>query len=171
MYRTGDLARRRADGELEYLGRADHQVKLRGFRIELGEIESALTALPGVRQAAAVLREDRPGNRLLAGYAVARPGADLDPDRLRTALARTLPDYAVPATLTVLPALPLGPTGKVDRAALPAPVTTTADDAPLTGAAAAQADLFADIQRLDTPPGRAAAILALGGDTNSSNQQ
>ncbi|WP_143671568.1 non-ribosomal peptide synthetase, partial [Streptomyces sp. wa1071] len=100
MYRTGDLARRRADGELEYLGRADHQVKLRGFRIEPGEIESALTALPGVRQAAAVLREDRPGTRMLAGYAVARPGADLDPDRLRTALARTLPDYAVPATLT-----------------------------------------------------------------------
>ncbi|NEB56929.1 amino acid adenylation domain-containing protein, partial [Streptomyces griseus] len=125
MYRTGDLARRRFDGELEYLGRADHQVKLRGFRIELGEIESALTALPGVRQAAAVLREDRPGSRLLAGYAVPRTGADLDPGRLRTALARTLPDYAVPATVTVLPALPLGPTGKVDRAALPAPATTT----------------------------------------------
>ncbi|WP_435598917.1 amino acid adenylation domain-containing protein [Streptomyces anulatus] len=170
MYRTGDLARRRADGELEYLGRADHQVKLRGFRIELGEIESALTALPGVRQAAAVLREDRPGSRLLAGYAVARPGAELDPDRLRTALARTLPDYAVPATLTVLPALPLGPTGKVDRAALPAPVTTTADDAPLTGAAATLADLFADILRLDTPPGGDDSFFALGGDSISSIQ-
>ncbi|WP_371627472.1 amino acid adenylation domain-containing protein [Streptomyces sp. NBC_01116] len=169
MYRTGDLARRRADGELEYLGRADHQVKLRGFRIELGEIESALTALPGVRQAAAVLREDRPGSRLLAGYAVPRPGDDLDPGQLRTALARTLPDYAVPATVTVLPALPLGPTGKVDRAALPAPATT-ADDAPLTGAAAALADLFADILRLDARPGGDDSFFVLGGDSISSIQ-
>ncbi|MFF8467088.1 non-ribosomal peptide synthetase [Streptomyces griseus] len=170
MYRTGDLARRRFDGELEYLGRADHQVKLRGFRIELGEIESALTALPGVRQAAAVLREDRPGSRLLAGYAVPRTGADLDPGRLRTALARTLPDYAVPATVTVLPALPLGPTGKVDRAALPAPATTTADDAPPTGAAAALAGLFADVLRLDAPPGGDDSFFALGGDSISSIQ-
>ncbi|MFI7892145.1 amino acid adenylation domain-containing protein [Streptomyces sp. CACIS-1.16CA] len=170
MYRTGDLARRRADGELEYLGRADHQVKLRGFRIELGEIESALTALDGVRQAAAVLREDRPGTRLLAAYAVARPGADLDPDRLRTELARTLPDYAVPATLTVLPALPLGPTGKVDRAALPAPVVASADDTPLTGTAATLADLFADVLRLDGPPGGDDSFFALGGDSISSIQ-
>ncbi|RST18361.1 amino acid adenylation domain-containing protein, partial [Streptomyces sp. WAC04770] len=94
MYRTGDLARWRGDGELEYLGRADHQVKLRGFRIELGEIESALTALPGVRQAAAVLREDRPGSRLLAGYVVAKDGTELDPGELREALTRRLPDYA-----------------------------------------------------------------------------
>ncbi|MFE6919305.1 non-ribosomal peptide synthetase, partial [Streptomyces rubiginosohelvolus] len=170
MYRTGDLARRRADGELEYLGRADHQVKLRGFRIELGEIESALTALDGVRQAAAVLREDRPGNRLLAAYAVARPGADLDADRLRTELARTLPDYAVPATLTLLPALPLGPTGKVDRAALPAPVAASADDTPLTGAAATLADLFSDVLRLDGPPGGDDSFFALGGDSISSIQ-
>ncbi|MFG2763717.1 non-ribosomal peptide synthetase [Streptomyces rubiginosohelvolus] len=170
MYRTGDLARRRTDGELEYLGRADHQVKLRGFRIELGEIESALTALDGVLQAAAVLREDRPGNRLLTAYAVARPGADLDPDRLRTELARTLPDYAVPATLTLLPALPLGPTGKVDRAALPAPVVTSADDTPLTGAAATLADLFADVLRLDGPPGGDDSFFALGGDSISSIQ-
>ncbi|MEU5328710.1 non-ribosomal peptide synthetase [Streptomyces parvus] len=170
MYRTGDLARRRADGELEYLGRADHQVKLRGFRIELGEIESALTALDGVGQAAAVLREDRPGNKLLAAYAVARPGADLDPDRLRTELARTLPDHAVPATLTVLPALPLGPTGKVDRAALPAPVVASADDTPLTGVAATLADLFADVLRLDGPPGGDDSFFALGGDSISSIQ-
>ncbi|MFK0132133.1 amino acid adenylation domain-containing protein [Streptomyces rubiginosohelvolus] len=170
MYRTGDLARRRADGELEYLGRADHQVKLRGFRIELGEIESALTALDGVRQAAAVLREDRPGHRLLAAYAVARPGADLDPDRLRTELARTLPDYAVPAALTVLPALPLGPTGKVDRAALPAPVVASADDTPLAGTAATLTDLFADVLRLDGPPGGDDSFFALGGDSISSIQ-
>ncbi|MFJ4823360.1 amino acid adenylation domain-containing protein [Streptomyces bacillaris] len=171
MYRTGDLARWRGDGQLEYLGRADHQVKLRGFRIELGEIESALTALPGVRQAAAVLREDRPGSRLLAGYVVAKDGAELDPGDLREALARRLPDYAVPATLTVLPALPLGPTGKVDRAALPAPVTPAADDgAPLDGPAAELAALFADILRLDGPPGGDDSFFALGGDSISSIQ-
>ncbi|WP_411083389.1 amino acid adenylation domain-containing protein [Streptomyces sp. cmx-18-6] len=172
MYRTGDLARRRGDGELEYLGRADHQVKLRGFRIELGEIESALTALPGVRQAAAALREDRPGSRLLAAYAVARPGTDLDPRELREALARRLPDYAVPATVTVLPALPLGPTGKVDRTALPAPATSSADDddAPLEGAAAALAALFADVLRLERPPGGDDSFFALGGDSISSIQ-
>ncbi|WP_257135226.1 condensation domain-containing protein, partial [Streptomyces sp. wa1063] len=84
--------------------------------------------------------------------------------------ARTLPDYAVPATLTVLPALPLGPTGKVDRAALPAPVTTTVDDAPPTGAAATLADLFADILRLETPPGGDDSFFALGGDSISSIQ-
>ncbi|WP_030297979.1 non-ribosomal peptide synthetase [Streptomyces sp. NRRL F-5681] len=170
MYRTGDLARRNAHGELEYLGRADHQVKLRGFRIELGEIESALTALDGVRQAAAVLREDRPGSKLLAGYVVPRAGADLDPGRLRAALARTLPDYAVPAALTVLPALPLGPTGKVDRTALPAPATAPADDAPLTGHAATLAGLFADVLRLDGPPGGDDSFFTLGGDSISSIQ-
>ncbi|MEW2067867.1 amino acid adenylation domain-containing protein [Streptomyces sp. NPDC007346] len=171
MYRTGDLARLRGDGELEYLGRADHQVKLRGFRIELGEIESALTALPGVRQAAAVLREDRPGSRLLAAYAVAKDGTQLDPGALREALARRLPDYAVPATLTVLPALPLGPTGKVDRAALPAPVTSSDEDTvPLEGAAAELAALFADILRLESPPGGDDSFFALGGDSISSIQ-
>ncbi len=146
-------------------------MKLRGFRIELGEIESALTALPGVRQAAAVLREDRPGSRLLAGYVVAKDGTELDPGELREALARRLPDYAVPATLTVLPALPLGPTGKVDRAALPVPATPAADDgAPLEGAAAELAALFADILRLDGPPGGDDSFFALGGDSISSIQ-
>ncbi|MFJ9977585.1 amino acid adenylation domain-containing protein [Streptomyces cyaneofuscatus] len=170
MYRTGDLARWRGDGQLEYLGRADHQVKLRGFRIELGEIESALAALPGVRQAAAVLREDRPGSRLLAGYAVAKDGTELDPGALREALTHRLPDYAVPATVTVLPALPLGPTGKVDRAALPAPAAPSTDEAPLEGAAAELAVLFADILRLDGPPGGDDSFFALGGDSISSIQ-
>ncbi|MET9398881.1 amino acid adenylation domain-containing protein, partial [Kitasatospora sp. NPDC002965] len=117
MYRTGDLARRTADGLVEYLGRTDDQVKLRGFRIELGEVEAALAALPGVGAAAALVREDTPGNRRLVGYATG--GAD--PAALRRALAGTLPDYLVPAAVVVLPQLPTTANGKLDRAALPAP--------------------------------------------------
>ena len=171
MYRTGDLARRNSDGDLEYLGRADHQVKLRGFRIELGEVESALTALPGVRQAVALLREDRPGRPLLTGYLVPEPGAAPDPAALRAELAEALPDYAVPAVLVELDALPLSPNGKVDRAALPAPAAPATDDsAPLEGVGAALATLFAEVLRLDAPPGAHDSFFALGGDSISSIQ-
>lgn len=132
MYRTGDLACRRADGRLEYHGRADAQVKLRGFRIELGEVEAALAAVPGVA-AAAVRLVVTPAGPVLTGYAVpgtppatasatTAPAAErLTEDALRTALAERLPDYMVPASLVLLDALPLTPSGKVDRAALPAP--------------------------------------------------
>ncbi|MCS0634800.1 amino acid adenylation domain-containing protein [Streptomyces sp. LP05-1] len=171
MYRTGDLARLRTDGELEYLGRVDHQVKLRGFRIELGEIEAALTALPGVRGAAALLRRDRPGTPLLTGYATPAPGARLDPEELRAALARTLPDYAVPAALVVLEALPLSPNGKVDRAALPAPAAPEdAGAAPAEGPAAELAVLFAELLHLDRPVGADESFFSLGGDSITSIQ-
>jgi amino acid adenylation domain-containing protein len=118
LYRTGDLARWRADGSIEYLGRLDHQVKIRGFRIELGEIEAALRQQPGVRDAVAVAREERAGGKQLIAY-VAGAG---DEAVWRAALRARLPEYMVPADFVVLAALPLTPSGKVDRRALPAPV-------------------------------------------------
>ncbi|HEY7485632.1 MAG TPA: amino acid adenylation domain-containing protein [Streptosporangiaceae bacterium] len=119
LYRTGDLARWRPDGTVEFLGRLDNQIKLRGLRIELGEIEAALRGLPGVRDAAVIVREDRPGDKRLVGYLA---GGAPDHVAVRAELKRSLPDYMVPAAFVDLDALPLNPNGKLDRAALPAPV-------------------------------------------------
>ncbi|HKH48505.1 MAG TPA: non-ribosomal peptide synthetase, partial [Thermoanaerobaculia bacterium] len=114
LYRTGDLARFLAGGEIEFLGRTDDQVKLRGFRIEPGEIEAALAGHPAVREAAVVVREER-----LAAYVVpARPELRPEAGELRDALRRVLPEHMVPADFTLVDALPLTPSGKVDRGAL-----------------------------------------------------
>ncbi|HVR95614.1 MAG TPA: amino acid adenylation domain-containing protein, partial [Thermoanaerobaculia bacterium] len=123
LYRTGDLGRQLAGGELEFLGRGDHQVKVRGFRIELGEIEAALAEHPSVREAVALAREDNPGEKRLVAYFVPNVlDTDADPSQeLREALQARLPDYMVPAFFVALDELPLLPNGKVDRRALPAP--------------------------------------------------
>ncbi|MFJ9819537.1 amino acid adenylation domain-containing protein [Streptomyces sp. NPDC101151] len=124
LYRTGDVARVLPDGNLDFLARVDHQVKLRGYRIEPGEIETALTAHPSVAEAVALVREDTPGDQQLIAYLVPAEGADeesLAPAALRDRLGETLPPYMVPTAYLRLEALPLTGNGKLDRRALPAP--------------------------------------------------
>ncbi|MEV5159357.1 amino acid adenylation domain-containing protein [Streptomyces sp. NPDC053728] len=147
MYRTGDLVRWTGDGLLDYVARADDQVKLRGFRIELGEVEAALLAGQGVTAACAVIREDIPGRRRLVGYAVAGDPAPR-PEALRAALALTLPHYMVPGAVVVLDALPVLPNGKVDRRALPQPDAETPTPAGRAGSTFQEdllAGIFADV--------------------------
>ncbi|MDH6593494.1 amino acid adenylation domain-containing protein [Variovorax sp. TBS-050B] len=120
LYRTGDLVRWNLEGQIEYLGRIDHQVKIRGLRIELGEIEAQLLAQPEVREAVVVAQEAPTGARLVA-YLAPHAGQAIDTQALRERLAKRLPDYMVPRACVVLDALPLNANGKVDRKALPAP--------------------------------------------------
>ena len=128
LYRTGDLARYRSDGNIEVVGRVDQQVKIRGFRIEVGEIEAVLSQHPAVREVAVVVREDRPGEKSLVAYVVARPGQHLQSQQLRHFLQEKLPSYMLPAAYVMLEALPLLPTGKLNRQALPAPELTGLTD-------------------------------------------
>ncbi|MGP4105095.1 amino acid adenylation domain-containing protein, partial [Nonomuraea sp. KM90] len=117
IYRTGDRVRLRADGELEFLGRFDDQMKIRGFRVEASEVETAMRNVPGVREAAVALHRDDSGTERLVGY----PVGDVTPAGLRSALVAALPEHMVPSAFVPLESLPLTPNGKVDRRALPAP--------------------------------------------------
>ena len=122
LYRTGDVVRWTADWEMEFLGRSDDQVKIRGFRVEPGEVEAAVAALPGVRDAAVVVRTDSPGARRLVAYAQVDPDQEdavADAAEARTRLREVLPDYMVPAAVVLLDEMPLNANGKVDRRALP----------------------------------------------------
>jgi amino acid adenylation domain-containing protein len=152
MYRTGDRARWTAGGALEYLGRADQQVKVRGFRIEPGEVEAALERHPSVRRAVVVAREDQPGRARLVGYLVAEAGAVPSTAEVKAFLKERLPEYMVPSALVALAALPLTPTGKLDVRALPAPDPSAHGEAyvaPRTPAEERLAAIFAGVLKAE----------------------
>ncbi|GGV95213.1 hypothetical protein GCM10015535_62150 [Streptomyces gelaticus] len=166
LYRTGDLGRRRADGVLEYLGRADSQVKIRGFRVEPGEVESVLTRHPGVDRAAVVAHEHPAGDRQLTAYVVPSSGArgGFSEAELRAYARGVLADYLVPAVFVPLDALPLTPSGKLDRAALPEPGAAAAlpGRAAASSTAAALCELFSQVLRTG-PVGPDDDFFSLGG--------
>jgi amino acid adenylation domain-containing protein len=153
LYRTGDLVRQLPDGSLDFLGRLDNQVKVRGYRIELGEIEAALSALPGVREAVVVVKSDRsdgsdrsvgsPADLRLVAYVT----GEVDTAALRQALRDKLPDFMLPSAIVALPALPLTPSGKVDRKALPEPDSGPAPGfvAPRTAVEEILAEIWAEL--------------------------
>jgi amino acid adenylation domain-containing protein len=171
LYRTGDLARYLASGDIEYLGRLDHQVKLRGFRIELGEIEAALAGHPSVRNVTVVAREDVGRDKRLVAYIVTGEDAP-SPSELRQFLARTLPEYMVPEAFVTLPVVPLTPNGKVDRGALPAPEVASAERGytpPRTGTEQSLAAIWAQVLRVERV-GSEDDFFALGGHSLLASQ-
>jgi len=163
LYRTGDLVRWNEQGQLEYLGRVDAQVKVRGFRIELGEVEAQLLKQPGVREAVVVARETAQGTQL-AGCASSHAGQKLDGSVLRQSLKAVLPDYMVPSVIMVLEALPLNANGKIDRKALPEPVFDTGEtyEAPEGELETQLAQLWADVLGVERV-GRGSNFFELGG--------
>ncbi|MBM7774388.1 amino acid adenylation domain-containing protein/non-ribosomal peptide synthase protein (TIGR01720 family) [Actinokineospora baliensis] len=166
LYRTGDLARWTAAGTLEFLGRVDHQVKIRGMRVELQEIEAALAAHDAVRHAVVVTVRGPSGATQLAGYCT---GTGLDGDVLRGWLAERLPEHMVPPTIQVLDAIPVTPSGKVDRKALPAPDFTAGARRPVTEVEELVCALFAEVLGLPRV-GVDDSFFALGGDSIVSLQ-
>ncbi len=169
IYRTGDIVRRKNGGELEFLGRADGQIKLRGFRIELGEIETVLATHPSVGQAVVLLREDTPGDKRLVSYIISKTTTRPETSELRTYLLGKLPDYMVPAAFIDLPSFPLTANGKIDRKALPAPAWSSMSKstnyvAPNTPQELSLAEIWAEVLHLDQV-GVEDSIFELGGDS------
>ena len=165
-YHTGDLARLRLDGELEFLGRLDFQVKVRGFRIELGEIEAALLTHPEVAEAVVVARGDGPSGSRLVGYIRPVAGQKVEAPALQHHLREGLPEYMVPALFVFLDQFPLTPNGKVDRRALPAPETTATAEwrEPATEAEKALARIWQEVLRVPKV-GAEDHFFQLGGDS------
>ncbi|MET0414583.1 MAG: AMP-binding protein, partial [Actinoplanes sp.] len=160
LYRTGDLVRWNASGELEFIGRADDQVKVRGFRIELEEVRNSIEEHPQVTGAAVVALDHPAGGKYLAAYVTG------DAEDLRAHVAKLLPDYMVPATFTTLKAFPRTPNGKLDRRALPAPDLGSAGGRPPETAAERQlAGIFRDVLRLDHEVSADDDFFRLGGDS------
>ena len=154
LYRTGDLVRLLADGNIEFLGRIDHQVKISGYRIEPGEIETALYAHPAVRECAVLAAQDGHGEKRLVAYVSCLPGQQIEARELRSFVERTLPKYMVPGSFVLLDALPMTPNGKLDRRALPAPerVSAEADEsyvAPATPTEEVVANVCSEVLSLD----------------------
>ncbi|MDQ2101202.1 non-ribosomal peptide synthetase [Azospirillum isscasi] len=166
LYRTGDLVRWTGDGQIDFIGRADHQIKVRGYRIEIPEVEAALHRLPGVSGALVVAEAVNGSHRLIAYCTLSDPAAG--PSRaLLHGLRERLPDYMVPAALVVLDAFPLTVNGKVDRARLPAPAAETGGEAPATPAEVLLCRAMAKVLRLPAV-GADADFFALGGDSISA---
>lgn len=162
MYRTGDLVRVRDDGLLDFMGRADGQVKVRGHRVELGEVEAAIEALDGVASALATKRDDR-----LVAYVIATPGTDVSPATIDRTLRSALPRFMVPSAVVPVVAWPLTSNGKVDRAALPDPASSpapSASPAPVDALEEALAAIWADVLDLESVPCDV-DLFDLGGDS------
>ncbi|HIP95963.1 MAG TPA: amino acid adenylation domain-containing protein, partial [Anaerolineae bacterium] len=174
LYKTGDLARYLPGGNIEFLRRIDHQVKVRGFRIELGEVEAVLEEDPGLREVVVLAQEDEPGHKRLVAYVVPEGEAPPNVSELRSFLQEKLPEYMVPSAYVVLDALPLTPSGKVDRQALPAPDQTRPDlesvyVAPQTREERILADIWAQVLGVERV-GIYDDFFELGGDSILSIQ-
>ncbi len=154
LYKSGDLARFLANGDIEYIGRIDTQIKIRGFRIELGEIESWLTKHPAIRSCLVTATKDHQGNHFIAAYLVPKEKQELSSQQLREYLRQTLPEYMIPSAFVVLDEFPLTPNGKIDRRALPDPLTHRIDlqreyEPPKTPTEEILANIFSEILNIE----------------------